>query len=210
MVTRMSPPSSPTWDCGARPQPRSSKMPAADTRAAAGTASWLTIPASTLMHSSVCPRASDRKSGGIFFRGKCLRGGPTPSCWRRHQTRIRDLRADIHANNVAQRARTPLHDFAATAGLVLLVLPAQAGERSRFYAPGQSQRRHGCALRHRQHPLLRFRRPQRRHVHDDRQHHDVLRLARPSYRSRDGTGWKEIKTKWNHGLRRTNRRPNFF
>ena len=47
--------------CGARPQPRSSKMPAADTRAAGGTASWLTIPASTLMHSSVCPRASERK-----------------------------------------------------------------------------------------------------------------------------------------------------
>ena len=33
-------------------------------------ASWLTIPASTLMHSSVCPRASDRKSDGIFFRAK--------------------------------------------------------------------------------------------------------------------------------------------
>ena len=64
--------------CGARPQPRSSRMPAADTRAAGGTASWLTIPASTLMHSSVCPRASERKSAGIFFRGKCLRGGPTP------------------------------------------------------------------------------------------------------------------------------------
>ena len=54
--------------CGARPQPRSSKMPAADTRAAGGTASWLTIPASTLMHSSVCLRASERKSAGIFFQ----------------------------------------------------------------------------------------------------------------------------------------------
>src|SRR5262245_61187533 len=32
----------------------SSRMPAADTRAAGGTASWLTIPASTLMQSSVC------------------------------------------------------------------------------------------------------------------------------------------------------------
>jgi hypothetical protein len=29
---------------------------------------------------AVCPRASDRKSVGIFFRGKCLRGGSTPSC----------------------------------------------------------------------------------------------------------------------------------
>jgi hypothetical protein len=39
------------------PQPRSSRMPAADTRAADGLASWLTIPASTLMHRAVCPRA---------------------------------------------------------------------------------------------------------------------------------------------------------
>ena len=46
------------------------------TRAAGGTASWLTIPASTLMHSSVCPRASERKLAGIFFRGNGLRGGP--------------------------------------------------------------------------------------------------------------------------------------
>jgi hypothetical protein len=54
-------------------------MPAADTRAAGGTASWLTRPASTLTHSSVCPRASDRKSAGSFFLGKYLRGGSTPS-----------------------------------------------------------------------------------------------------------------------------------
>jgi len=26
----------------------------------------------------VCARASDRKLGGIFFRGNGLRGGPTP------------------------------------------------------------------------------------------------------------------------------------
>ena len=41
------------------------------TRNGAGdTASWPTTPASTLMHSAVCPRASERKSGGIFFRGR--------------------------------------------------------------------------------------------------------------------------------------------
>jgi hypothetical protein len=46
MVMRMSLSSSPVWGCSARPQPRSSRMPAADTRGAGGTASWLTIPAS--------------------------------------------------------------------------------------------------------------------------------------------------------------------
>jgi hypothetical protein len=50
-------------------------------RHAGGEASWLMIPASTLMHSSVCPRASDRISGAIFFRGKCL--------WLRHRARKR-------------------------------------------------------------------------------------------------------------------------
>jgi hypothetical protein len=47
-------------------------------RALGGASSALAMPASTLMHSSVCPRASDRKSAGIFFRGKYLRGGPIP------------------------------------------------------------------------------------------------------------------------------------
>ena len=75
IVMRRSLPSSPAWGCGARPQARSSRIPAADTRAAGGMASWLTRPASTLMHSAVCPRASDRKSAGIFFRGNGLRGG---------------------------------------------------------------------------------------------------------------------------------------
>jgi hypothetical protein len=81
-------------------------MPAADTRAAAGTASWLTIPASTLMHSLVCPRASDRKSVGIFFRGIYLRGEPPPSGWRKHQSRMRVLRGENHPNNIAQKAHT--------------------------------------------------------------------------------------------------------
>jgi hypothetical protein len=31
---------------------------------------WPTTPASTLMHGAVCPRASERKSGGILFRGR--------------------------------------------------------------------------------------------------------------------------------------------
>jgi hypothetical protein len=80
IVTLISPsPFAPMIACGALPQPRSSRIPAADTRAAAGTASWLSIPASTLMQSSVCPRASDRKSAEIFFRGIYLRGEPTPS-----------------------------------------------------------------------------------------------------------------------------------
>jgi len=43
------------------------RMPAADTCAAGGTASWLTIPASTLMHSSVCPRASERAPVRVAF-----------------------------------------------------------------------------------------------------------------------------------------------
>ena len=69
-VMRMSLSSSLAWGCGARPQPRSSRMPAADTRAAGDTASWPTTPASTLTHGAVCPRASERKSRGIFFRGR--------------------------------------------------------------------------------------------------------------------------------------------
>ena len=36
------------------------------------------------MQSSVCPRASERISAGIVFRGKYLRGEPTPSRLRWH------------------------------------------------------------------------------------------------------------------------------
>jgi hypothetical protein len=39
------------------------------------------MPASTLTPISVWQRASERRSAGIFFRGICLWGGPTPSCW---------------------------------------------------------------------------------------------------------------------------------
>ena len=91
------------------PQPRSSRMPAADTRAAAGTASWLTIPASTLMHSSVCPRASDRKSAGNLFRGKWLTGWAYPLLLAQ-ASRVR--RGDNHANNLTQKARTLLTEDA--------------------------------------------------------------------------------------------------
>ena len=67
--------------------------------------------------------------------------------------------------------------------------PARAAGAGRRANPvlwvGWSQRRHGGALRHRQYPLLRFHRSQRRHVDDDRRHHDFLRLARPCYRSLD-------------------------
>ena len=63
--------------CGARPQPRSSRMPAADTRAAGGTASWLTIPASTLMHSSVCP-APATANRQVFSFGARLTGWAYP------------------------------------------------------------------------------------------------------------------------------------
>jgi hypothetical protein len=42
---------------------------AAATRAAAGLASWLMIPARTLTQRSVCPRASERRSAAILFRG---------------------------------------------------------------------------------------------------------------------------------------------
>ena len=39
---------------GARPQPRSNRMPAADTRAAGATASWMTIPRrSTLLYAEL-------------------------------------------------------------------------------------------------------------------------------------------------------------
>ena len=100
-VTRTSPCTLPS--CGALPQPRSSRMPAADTRAAGGMASWLTMPASTLMHSSVCPRASDRKSADIFFRGKDLRGGSTPSLLAQARARTRVRRGDNHVNNIAQK-----------------------------------------------------------------------------------------------------------
>ena len=102
IVTRMSLSSSPVCGCAGLPQPRSSKMPAAETRAAGGTASWLTMPASTLMQSSVCPRASDRKSAGIVFRGNGLRGEPTPLLLAQ-ASRVR--RGDNHANNIAQKAR---------------------------------------------------------------------------------------------------------
>ena len=78
IVMRMSLSSWPVCGCGARPQPRSSRMPAADTRAAGETASWLTMPARTLMHNSVCPRASDRNSAGNFFRAKVYGVGLPP------------------------------------------------------------------------------------------------------------------------------------
>ena len=52
------------------------------------------------MHSSVCPRASDRKSDGIFFRGKGLRGGVYPLL-----LELASQRGDNHANNIAQKAR---------------------------------------------------------------------------------------------------------
>jgi hypothetical protein len=84
-------------------QPRSSRMPAVDTRAAGGMASRLTMPASTLMHSSVCPRASERKSAAIFFRGNVLWGGPTPSCGRGHRARSLVWRGDNHAKNLTQK-----------------------------------------------------------------------------------------------------------
>jgi hypothetical protein len=78
------------------------------TRAAAGTASWLTIPASTLMHSAVCPRASDFKSGGIFFRGKYLRGESTPSCWRSSSNpHPRPARRHLREQSSTKGARPP-------------------------------------------------------------------------------------------------------
>ena len=76
--------SSPVCGCAGLPQPRSSKMPAAHARGR-----WRSLLADDagehLDAELGVPRASDRKSVGIFFRGKGLRGGPTPSCWRRHR-----------------------------------------------------------------------------------------------------------------------------
>ena len=92
-------------------------MPAADTHAADSAGSRLTIPASTLMHSSVCPRASERKSGGIFFRGNYLRGGPTPLLLA--QPAPAPGMADNHPNNLTQKARTLLmEDAGALDGLI--------------------------------------------------------------------------------------------
>ena len=133
-VMRMSLSSSLAWGCGARPQPRSSRMPAADTRAAGGTVSWLTMPASTLMHSSACPRASDRKSAAIFFRGNGLRGGPTPSRWRRHRARIRIQRGDNHANNIAQKARASRRKMRGLR-FVQIATPALRSYTSRQHPP---------------------------------------------------------------------------
>ena len=87
-------------------------MPAADTRAAGGTASWLTIPASTSTHSSVCPRASD-KLGGIFFGAKV-----TGWAYRAPVGATIALASgagDNHANNLTQNARTLLTEDAGPA-----------------------------------------------------------------------------------------------
>ena len=82
MVTRISPPSSPAWGCGARPQPRSSRMPAADTRAAGGTASWLTMPASV----PGLPAWAWFQSGGTGCRSdQCTESGEISSL--RHRAR---------------------------------------------------------------------------------------------------------------------------
>jgi hypothetical protein len=89
ITTRILPsPLSPVCACGGLPHPRSNSAHEAATRAIS---LWpfCAMPASDLMLSSVCPRASDRKSAGILFRGNCLRGGPTPSCSRRYRTRVR-------------------------------------------------------------------------------------------------------------------------
>ena len=62
------------------------------------------------MHSSVCPRASDRKSAGIVFRGKYLRGRSTPLLLAQASSARR--RGGNYAKNIAQKARTRLPEDA--------------------------------------------------------------------------------------------------
>jgi hypothetical protein len=53
---------------------------------------------------SVCPRASDRKSAGIVFRGNDFRVSLPPPVGAGIEPRI--LRGDNHANSITQKART--------------------------------------------------------------------------------------------------------
>jgi hypothetical protein len=54
------------------------------------------------------PEHNDQICAGILFAGKRVYGVGTPSCWRRHQTRICVRRGDNHANNIVQKERTLL------------------------------------------------------------------------------------------------------
>ena len=78
MVTRMSLPSSPVWDCGTRPRSLSGRMTAADTRAR-----WRGLliydPGKHPDASSLCPRASERELVGICFRQWFAGGMANPS-----------------------------------------------------------------------------------------------------------------------------------
>ncbi len=112
MVMRMSLSSSPVCGCGARPQPRSSRMPAADTRAAGGTASWLTIPASTLMHSSVCPAPATANRQVFSFGANAYGVGLPPPVGADIKPASASGAGDNHTNNLTQKARTLLTEDA--------------------------------------------------------------------------------------------------
>jgi len=83
---------------------------------------------------SVCPRASERKLAGIFFRGYGLRGGPPPPVG----ARIAPASGDNHGNNITQPARTLLPEDAADALL--------RSRWSRRCAARRSYSRWGCLI----------------------------------------------------------------
>jgi hypothetical protein len=121
--------SSPVCGCGGRPRPRSSKMPAADTHAAGETASWLTMPASTLMHRKDAPvsRAVDR-AGHVLYRpigraappGVLFMPAYNRLCGRIVQRVINtiDLRAGYTEIMGHPSAQVPHNQFRAADGLV--------------------------------------------------------------------------------------------
>jgi hypothetical protein len=99
-IVTLTSPSSPVCGCAGRPQP--------------GRAGWrwplyaAHRPEMAARERTASPEHNDQICAGILFAGKRVYGVGTPSCWRRHQTRICVRRGDNHANNIVQKERTLL------------------------------------------------------------------------------------------------------
>ena len=134
LVTLMSLSSSPVCVCGALPQPRSSRALAADTRAAAGAASWLKSPASTLMHSSVCPAPASANRLEFSFGANTYGVGlPPPVGAGIEPASASGVNYD-HANNLTQNARTLPTENARPVAMLQIATPvcrARRGPRRR-------------------------------------------------------------------------------
>jgi hypothetical protein len=116
------------------PQPRSSRALAADTRAAAGAASWLKSPASTLMHSSVCPAPASANRLEFSFGANTYGVGlPPPVGAGIEPASASGVNYD-HANNLTQNARTLPTENARPVAMLQIATPvcrARRGPRRR-------------------------------------------------------------------------------